>query len=79
MKSRFQSNNLTLFSVGHCHPEVVTAACQQMGILNTNSRYLSHLNSTYSQKLTSLFPAPLDTVFFVNSGDNVLLESPILM
>ncbi|XP_063689976.1 alanine--glyoxylate aminotransferase 2-like isoform X2 [Bolinopsis microptera] len=54
--------------VGHCHPEVVTAACKQMGILNTNSRYLSHLNSTYSQQLTSLFPAPLDTVFFVNSG-----------
>ncbi|KAL5249439.1 hypothetical protein ACHWQZ_G018333 [Mnemiopsis leidyi] len=54
--------------VGHCHPEVVAAAARQMAILNTNSRYLSHLNSTYSEQLTSLFPDPLDTVFFVNSG-----------
>lgn len=26
--------------VGHCHPKVVAAACKQMTLLNTNSRYL---------------------------------------
>ena len=26
--------------VGHCHPRVVEAARQQMGVLNTNTRYL---------------------------------------
>src|SRR5687768_18576355 len=33
--------------VGHCHPKVVAAGQQQMGLLNTNTRYLSDLITSY--------------------------------
>jgi 4-aminobutyrate aminotransferase-like enzyme len=54
--------------VGHCHPQVVAAAQQQMAILNTNTRYLSDLIVEYAQKLTATLPDPLSVCFFVNSG-----------
>ncbi|MBB4062907.1 aminotransferase class III-fold pyridoxal phosphate-dependent enzyme [Gellertiella hungarica] len=54
--------------VGHCHPRVVAAARQQMGVLNTNSRYLHDTLVEYARRLTALFPEPLSVCFFVNSG-----------
>ncbi len=54
--------------VGHCHPQVVAAGCQQMELLNTNTRYLSELILEYAEKLTALLPDPLNVCFFVNSG-----------
>lgn len=54
--------------VGHCHPKVVAAACEQMKVLNTNSRYLHDHLAEYSQRLTSLFPDPLAVAFFCCSG-----------
>lgn len=54
--------------VGHCHPRVVAAATEQMGRLNTNTRYLSDLFARYSTRLASLFADPLEVVFLVNSG-----------
>ncbi|KAK6633959.1 hypothetical protein RUM44_004566 [Polyplax serrata] len=54
--------------VGHCHPDVVKAACDQMATLNTNSRYLHDNLVLCAQKLVSLFPDPLSVCFFVNSG-----------
>lgn len=54
--------------VGHCHPHVVSAAMQQMAVLNTNSRFLHDNLVLYAERLTSLFPEKLSVCFFVNSG-----------
>ena len=54
--------------VGHSHPRVVAAARQQMGVLNTNTRYLHDNILRYAGKLTSMLPEPLSVCYFVNSG-----------
>jgi 4-aminobutyrate aminotransferase-like enzyme len=54
--------------VGHEHPKVVEAARRQMGVLNTNTRYLHEGVLAYAERLAALFPAPLEVCFFVNSG-----------
>jgi 4-aminobutyrate aminotransferase-like enzyme/Ser/Thr protein kinase RdoA (MazF antagonist) len=54
--------------VGHNHPRVVAAAQRQIGVLNTNTRYLHDNINRYAEKLTSLLPKPLSVCFFVNSG-----------
>ncbi len=54
--------------VGHCHPRVVAAAQRQIGVLNTNTRYLHDTINRYAEKLTSLLPEPLRVCYFVNSG-----------
>lgn len=54
--------------VGHCHPRVVEAARRQLGVLNTNTRYLHENIINYAEALTSTFPDPLEVCFFVNSG-----------
>jgi 4-aminobutyrate aminotransferase-like enzyme len=54
--------------VGHCHPEVVRAAAEQMALLNTNTRYLHESLEKFAQALTSTLPEPLRVCFFVNSG-----------
>ena len=54
--------------VGHAHPKVVEAGQRQMARLNTNTRYLYDQLSEYAEKLLSKFPAPLNKVYFVNSG-----------
>jgi 4-aminobutyrate aminotransferase-like enzyme/Ser/Thr protein kinase RdoA (MazF antagonist)/murein DD-endopeptidase MepM/ murein hydrolase activator NlpD len=54
--------------VGHNHPRVVAAAQRQIGVLNTNTRYLHDNIIRYAEKLTSLFHESLNVCFFVNSG-----------
>ncbi|TFG32894.1 aminotransferase class III-fold pyridoxal phosphate-dependent enzyme [Candidatus Thorarchaeota archaeon] len=54
--------------VGHCNPIVVDALSRQAAVLNTNSRYLSHLLVNYADRLCAKFPEPLSVCFFVNSG-----------
>jgi 4-aminobutyrate aminotransferase-like enzyme/Ser/Thr protein kinase RdoA (MazF antagonist) len=54
--------------VGHCHPRVVEAACEQIGVLNTNTRYLHDNIIRYAERLTSLLPDGLDVCYFVNSA-----------
>lgn len=54
--------------VGHCHPRVADAVGYQMKTLQTNTRYLYPHLPQYAARLASLFPAPLNRVFFVNSG-----------
>lgn len=54
--------------VGHEHPRVVAAGRRQMGVLNTNTRYLHEAVLEYAERLTALFPEPLSVCFFVNSG-----------
>ncbi|MFD9669145.1 aspartate aminotransferase family protein [Rhodococcus sp. NPDC059968] len=55
-------------SVGHCHPAVTEAVSKQLGILNTNTRYLQDQILDYSEDLLSTFPSELDRVTFTCSG-----------
>jgi 4-aminobutyrate aminotransferase-like enzyme/Ser/Thr protein kinase RdoA (MazF antagonist) len=59
-------NNVPL--VGHSHPRVVRAAQEQLGVLNTNTRYLHDNVVAYAERLTRLLPDPLRVCFFVSSG-----------
>ncbi|MEZ4644443.1 MAG: aminotransferase class III-fold pyridoxal phosphate-dependent enzyme [Chloroflexota bacterium] len=54
--------------VGHCHPQVVAAAQAQMGVLNTNTRYLHDLLNEYAARLSATLPAPLTVCYFLNSA-----------
>jgi 4-aminobutyrate aminotransferase-like enzyme/Ser/Thr protein kinase RdoA (MazF antagonist) len=59
-------NNVTV--VGHGHPRLATAALQQWSLLNTNSRFHYGVLGEFADRLASLAPAGLDSVFLVNSG-----------
>jgi 4-aminobutyrate aminotransferase-like enzyme/Ser/Thr protein kinase RdoA (MazF antagonist) len=59
-------NNVPL--VGHGHPRIVDAVCKQLGLLNTNTRYLHDNILRYAQRLTRLLPPTLRVCYFVNSG-----------
>ncbi|MEM9931392.1 MAG: aminotransferase class III-fold pyridoxal phosphate-dependent enzyme, partial [Bacteroidota bacterium] len=54
--------------VGHEHPQVVQAAQRQIGLLNTNTRYLHPAITNYAEALLATLPDELEVVFFVNSG-----------
>ncbi|KAH1021438.1 hypothetical protein HUJ04_010954 [Dendroctonus ponderosae] len=54
--------------VGHCHPAVVQAGCDQMAVLNTNNRFLHDNIVVCAQKIVSTLPNKLEVCFFVNSG-----------
>ena len=54
--------------VGHCHPRVVEAARSQIGVLNTNLRYLHDNVNRYAERLSALMPGNLDVCYFVNSA-----------
>ncbi len=54
--------------VGHGHLEVVAAMTAQAARLNTNTRYLVDEVNEYADRLATMLPDPLDTVFFANSG-----------
>ena len=58
--------------VGHCHPRVVAAAREQIGRLNTNTRYLYPQLTDYLAALTAKFPEPLKVVYLVCSGSEAL-------
>ncbi len=54
--------------VGHSHPRVVAAGQRQMGLLNTNTRYLHDTIVEYAERLLALFPESLSRVYFVCTG-----------
>ena len=54
--------------VGHEHPAVVRAGQRQMGVLNTNTRYLHPAVVEYAERLAALLPGPLSVCYFVSSG-----------
>ena len=54
--------------VGHCHPQVVEAICNQAGTLNTHTRYLHDNVLDYAERLTGKFPQELDTAMFCCTG-----------
>ncbi len=59
-------NNVPL--VGHSHPRVVRAAQEQLGLLNTHTRYLHDTILRYAERITRLLPEPLRVCYFVTSG-----------
>jgi 4-aminobutyrate aminotransferase-like enzyme/Ser/Thr protein kinase RdoA (MazF antagonist) len=54
--------------VGHAHPRVVAAVSEQLGILNTNTRYLNDRLAEFGDRLTATLPGALRVCYFVNSG-----------
>lgn len=54
--------------VGHCHPKVVEAICQQAATLNTHTRYLHEGIIRYVEKLTATFGDPLKTAIMTCTG-----------
>jgi 4-aminobutyrate aminotransferase-like enzyme/Ser/Thr protein kinase RdoA (MazF antagonist) len=59
-------------ALGHAHPGVARAASRQLRRLNTNSRFNYGAVVELSTRLSELLPAPLDTVFLVNSGSEAV-------
>ncbi|MFE0679140.1 aminotransferase class III-fold pyridoxal phosphate-dependent enzyme, partial [Streptomyces sp. NPDC058867] len=63
-------NNVT--PLGHAHPRIEQATSGQLRRLNTNSRFHYASVVEFSERLAGLLPAPLDTVFLVNSGSEAV-------
>lgn len=57
-----------LFEVGHCHPHVVKSVSEQMGLLETNSRFLHDNLVLYCKRMANYFPKELSIFFYTNSG-----------
>jgi len=56
-------------SVGHCHPEVVAAAREQMETLqHTTTIYYHPVIAEYGKALADTLPGDLSVCYFVNSG-----------
>ncbi len=54
--------------VGHANRQVNRAVADQMGRLNTNTRYLTDAIVDYGEQLTATLPDLLEVCYFVNSG-----------
>ncbi|MGH8289557.1 MAG: aspartate aminotransferase family protein [Steroidobacteraceae bacterium] len=54
--------------VGHCHPAVVQAICDQARILNTHTRYLTEEPLQLAEELLTSFPEALGNVIFTCTG-----------
>ncbi len=54
--------------VGHCHPHVVAALCDQIGVLNTHTRYLHENVLDYSERLLATLPPELEVAMFSCTG-----------
>ena len=54
--------------VGHCHPRVVEAICEQARLLNTHTRYLHDNVVNLAERLTDKLPRNLDTAMFCCTG-----------
>ncbi|MDP4034491.1 MAG: aminotransferase class III-fold pyridoxal phosphate-dependent enzyme [Pseudorhodobacter sp.] len=54
--------------VGHCHPRVVQAICQQAAILNTHTRYLHDLVLDYIERLTAKLGHGISQAIMVCTG-----------
>jgi len=61
-------NNVT--SVGHCHPRVVEAIRQQVGVLATNTRYLHGAILDYAERLLATMPSEIGHLMFTCTGSD---------
>jgi len=55
-------------SIGHCHPAVTEAVHQQMGMLNTHTRYLHETILDYSEQLLATMPGEIDRAMYMCTG-----------
>ena len=53
---------------GHAHPRIQSVAAEQLGLLNSNTRYLHPAQTEFAEALLARFPAQFSTCYFVNSG-----------
>lgn len=63
-------NNVS--SVGHCNQRVVDAVANQMGILNTNTRYITEGILDYSEKLLATFAPELGNVMYTCTASEAI-------
>lgn len=64
-------------STGHCHPRVVEAAREQVGVI-IHAQYTTVMHKpliTLTQKLGEVLPNGLDSVFYANSGSEAVEAS----
>jgi 4-aminobutyrate aminotransferase-like enzyme len=54
--------------VGHCHPAVVQAICEQARVLNTHTRYLTEEPLQLAEELLASLPEELGKVVFTCTG-----------
>lgn len=54
--------------IGHSHPAVAAAVSAQLGLINTNTRYLQDGVVEYAEQLLETFPRELGNVMFTCSG-----------
>ena len=59
-------NNVPI--LGHCHPEVVRAICEQSRVLNTHTRYITEEPVRLAEELLATLPQELDSVVFTCTG-----------
>ena len=53
---------------GHAHPRIRAVASKQLGLLNTNTRYLHPDQVEFAEALLARFPDRFTKCYFVNSG-----------
>jgi 4-aminobutyrate aminotransferase-like enzyme len=58
--------------VGHCHPRVVAAVRDQIGRLNTHTRYLTEGVVDYAERLVATFPPALSQVMLTCTGSEAI-------
>jgi 4-aminobutyrate aminotransferase-like enzyme len=59
-------------AVGHSNPAVQRAVADQLGRLNTHTRYLTHGVVDYAERLTALFPPHLQQAVFCCTGSEAV-------
>ncbi len=59
-------NNVPI--LGHGHPQVVDAICEQSRVLNTHTRYITEQPVQLAEELLGTMPADLDSVIFTCTG-----------
>lgn len=55
-------------SIGHCHPAVIDAVHQQMGQLNTHTRYLHEGILDYTESLLATLPPEINRAMYMCTG-----------
>lgn len=68
-------SGVTVSNVGHCHPHVIEAVCQQVATymhLMVYGEYIEAPQVRYAQRLASLLPSGMDSIYFVNSGSEAV-------
>ena len=59
-------------AVGHSHPHVQRLVSEQLGVLNTHTRYLTEPVITYSERLLALFPPELTKIVYTCTGSEAV-------